>query len=186
MNTITRNSQAIDYSRSVRLASFGIENLSFAQLFNGQLVERTRTLIDKVQTRHGQISTVAMLSEAKLKKGHPFGNVMKFSVFQVRFGVAYENKKAVIDGRADGSLPSVPQSPKGKTWIQFPYWMRSDKTNEILVACSSVLNGNRSTSYLDSGWNDIPMESAKPFLYASSGNRPLWFTIGLSGILWIA
>jgi len=151
----------------------------------GQTTDKTETLIEKIESKKGQISTVYMLSDldASMKKtGNPFfgKGFFKYSVFQVRFGISYENKGSTIEKREAGIEA---QPPKGKTWIDFPYWMRSEKTGEILVACSSLKNGNSFSFFLDNEFNDLPKAEVENFLKAKNDFSPDWYTIGLKKIL---
>lgn len=124
---------------------------------------------------------VAPLDESMKKTDNPlFGmGFLKVSRFQIRVGIEYENKGTVIEKRESG----IEASPlKGKEWIEFPYWIKSIKTGKLLLACSSVLNGNHRTAFCDPSFMEISPDLVKPFLKAK-GERPDWFTISFERIV---
>ena len=180
----TKDTKSPFATRAVQLASSGIRfNLNGISLAGG--IMETIDLIEKIEARHGQISTLTMidsLDNKMKKKGNPFfgRGFLKISTFQVRCGVSYENKATTKEKREEG-IEAEP--PKGKVWIDFPYWMISEKTGRVLLACSSVKNNNSKTIYVDRNFNGIEAENVKPFLKARSPFAPEWYTVELSKIL---
>lgn len=171
-------------TRAVQLTTSGLKFNLNGLAISGQIMD-TDELIEKIETRHGQISTVTMIDllDSKMKKrNNPYYGIglLKISTFQIRFGVAYENKATTKEKREEGIEA---QTARGKTWIDFPYWMTSDKTRRVLVACSSVKNKNSKTVYTDRNFNVVESDSIKPYLKARSGSMPEWYTIELSKII---
>ncbi len=141
-------------------------------------------LVDTFRSYSGQIAALETEKVLSLKKTAPAGlTVQKMSRFQVRIGVAYENKQAVKDIRAEGR-EAVPLSAKGWEFVEFPFLVRSLKNGKLALACSSVLNGNHSREFYLNGLLVAP-ESLSEFCYAAdltSGDSPLWFTVYLENI----
>lgn len=181
----TTNLNAPFAMRAAYINSTGLNSNLNAIGLIGATSDSTANLIEKIENKKGQISTVTMISDldsSMKKRNNPFfgRGFFKLSRFQIRFGVSYENKASTIEKREEGKLP---EPPRGKIWIQFPYWMVSEKTNEILVACSSVKNSNSKRYFLNADFEEIDSEIVKPFLKASSDFTPDWYTIGLKKIL---
>jgi len=179
----TQNTSSPFATRAVQLTTSGLRFNLNGLAISGKIMD-TDELIEKIETRHGQISTVTMIDllDGKMKKrNNPFfgRGLLKISTFQIRFGVAYENKATTKEKREEGIQA---QTPRGKVWIDFPYWMESMKTGRVLVACSSVKNRNSKTVYVDRNFKVVNSDLIKPNLKARS-EMPEWYTIELSKIV---
>jgi hypothetical protein len=165
-------------SRSITINSFGLNVSLIGHQIVGQ-IEDTQNLIQVVEKQTGQFRTITTISTANghmNKRNNPFWDqLIKKSVFQMRLGVNYENKKDVIALREAGKLP---EPPKGKVWIEHPYWMKSLKTGELLIAGTPVKGSKHSSTYFDLNFVEIPKETIKPYFKKKSKSafEPKWFT----------
>ena len=63
----------------------------------------------------------------------------------VTLGRVYEKS---VENRADNEEPYETEKPKGKTWVQFPYLLRSDNNADLLyLRVSENKNTKRETTY---------------------------------------
>lgn len=113
-------------------------------------------------------------------------DLKKESTYQVRLGVQYDNIKNVKQKREDGSLPTENQGLSGKEWVEYPTILRSTKTGELYLRCSTIPNQPVKTKYYD-GDKEISKDDVKPLCLALEfpKNKPLVdvFDIKLSDIL---
>lgn len=93
-------------------------------------------------------------------------DLKKQSTYQVRLGVEYDNIQKVKDKREDGTLPAENQGLIGKEWVEYPVILRSIKTGELYLRCSTIPNQPSKTVFFD-GDKEVSREEVQPFCLAS-------------------
>jgi|688.fasta_scaffold417557_3 hypothetical protein len=111
----------------------------------------------------GVFSIVEMEKTLKVKKG--FSPITKKSSFQVQLGVEYDNKKSVIEKRADGTLPAENTGLPWGEWLQYPYVIQHKGEQYLRV---SLFKGSYkpTAAYFQDGV-EITREQAQAQAYAS-------------------
>jgi hypothetical protein len=106
-----------------------------------------KKLIQLMADHKGQISTIQArrpLRKDELCRGNKDRQIFKVSVHNVSFGVEYDVKKAVKEARANGELPAENQGRKGKEWVEYPFVLRSLKTDKCAIVVYPAANGSKS------------------------------------------
>ena len=180
IDTLTKDPYS---TRAANLNPYGLNaNLNFLALIqHGR--ESTSNLIKAVESfTVGSIHTLVCIdtADAKMRKTnnpHYGQGLIRVSRFQIRVGFSYEAKASTKEQREAGKEA---QAPRGKVWIDNPYWMRSLKSNEVLLACSSVLNNNSKSWILNKNFNEVEVEKEH---FLAKGTPPNWYTVGLKKII---
>lgn len=115
----------------------------------------------------GSFHAIAWERPMKVKKAYAGNTIVKRSAGVVRFGVEYDNMKAVQAKRESGELPVQNQGLKWGEWAVYPYFI-SHKGNTYL-RCSTASNRIQST-YTMNG-KPVTLEEIKPMLLASELNH---------------
>ena len=112
-----------------------------------------RTDIDKFIATVGNGTIHTLQFERKLKtKKNVTDNLMKIETVQVSFGVNYDNKKAVIEARANGELPATNQGlAKNLEWLVYPFLLRNVVTNEVQLRCNGLKTNKHEINYFKNG-----------------------------------
>lgn len=112
----------------------------------------------------------------------PAGNkervIIKETNHRIKLGVKRDNKKAVIEARANGDAPATNQGLKGKEWIAFPV-LKSGWGNNILMPVHVTNNENAksTTRFLENGdeiTREAYVEATIPSLHNKSGLRDMY------------
>ena len=96
-------------------------------------------------TTKGSFHTMRWSKELKTRKGIQGISVTKETVATVRFGVGYDNMKAVQVKRENGILPEQNQGLPWGTWKQYPYTIEHKGNTYIRAALTP--NANIKTVY---------------------------------------
>ena len=96
-------------------------------------------------TTKGSFHTMRWSKSLKTRKGIQGINVTKETVATVRFGVGYDNMKAVQVKRENGILPEQNQGLPWGTWKQYPYTIEHKGNTYIRAALTP--NANIKTVY---------------------------------------
>lgn len=132
--------------------------------------------------KKGVFSIVNMEKNLKVKKG--FAPIVKKSSFSVQLGVEYDNKKSVIEKRAEGILPQENQGLPWGEWALYPYVITHKGEQYLRV---SLYNSSYKPTaiYLQNGV-EISRDEAKTQCYASEfqdHSQADCFTIKASNIV---
>lgn len=149
----------------------------------------TKNDIDKIvkNTQKGSIHTIVYGKKLKTRAG--CGDVYeKVTVTQGRFGVEYNNLKAVVNGRNVGNLPVEPCAlPKGTTWSEYPFYINGKSGIQLRVARAN--SGYGKTTYFKNG-QKIDKATAEAACLASEfpkynpeAPKPAIFNIGIEKII---
>lgn len=115
-----------------------------------------RTFIDSV--KNGTIHTMQFVRKLKTKK-NVTDDLAKVETVQVSFGVDYDNKKAVIEARSNGQLPTENQGlAKNLEWVMFPFLIKNIITGEIQLRCNGLNTKKHEISYFKNGIQVAPAE----------------------------
>lgn len=88
----------------------------------------------------------------KMKKGVEGHYIVKRSFgSSLRFGVEYDNMKAVKEGREKGDLPAENAGLIGRSWIVPNLFMESHKSGAKLLRVSMASGSKFATEYFDNG-----------------------------------
>ena len=135
----------------------------------------------------GSFQKMIWSRELKLYKKFENQNIKitKVSEGTVRFGVEYDNMKAVQEKRENGELPQDNQGLNGMEWIFYPYLLKGKNGKEYLRV--NTIKGNPiKTKYFMNG-EEITKEQAEEYCTAnnfSKGGNPLEvFNVGIENII---
>lgn len=107
-------------------------------------------VLKKVVTSATKGSFHSMLWERPMKTKKMYSNhvIIKRSYGVVRFGVEYDNMKAVQAKRESGELPAVNQGLRWGTWALYPYFVQHNEKMYLRCATSQH-NRIQSEYFLD-------------------------------------
>jgi len=91
------------------------------------------------------ITAVRPLRRKELSAGNKERVIIKRTVHNSIWAIERDNKRAVIEARANGDAPAENQGLKGKVWVAYPFVKRSLRTNLLALAVYPAKNGSRST-----------------------------------------
>lgn len=160
-------------SRAVRIATTGFKfNLHLIGQFG--YPSGSNALKDRIKAIRGQFHTFTLARFITLnawsyeetggltKTGRPQRrkvarcpierSILKVSRCQIRVGISYEEMQVTKEKREKNILP-VP--PEGKEWAEFPHFMVSLRTGQLLLAGSPVKGSKRITAYFNSEGDPI-------------------------------
>jgi hypothetical protein len=106
-----------------------------------------KALIALMGTSKGRIATITTtesLSRTKKRKGYKEDAVVKKSVHNIIWGVAYDNKGKTIEARSNGDLPAENQGLNGMKWIVFPFVKQGIKSGKNVISVYPAKNGSKS------------------------------------------
>ena len=110
--------------------------------------------------------------------------ITKFSEGVVRFGIEYDNMKAVQEKRENGELPQDNQGLNGLEWLLYPYLLKNIKSGKVYVRVNTT--GNKiKTRYFMNG-EEITKEVAEEYCTASNfskGQAVEVFNVGIENIV---
>lgn len=134
-------------------------------------------------TKRGTIRTLTYSRPMKTRKGVN-DIITKQTTMQVRFGVRYDNMQSTINGRADGTLPTVNQGlHPSLIWVDDNF-IQNTKTGNIMLRVAYA-NGNKTmTKYYRNGI-ETSKEAITPLCLASetaSREAPTVLNIGIEKI----
>lgn len=138
--------------------------------------------LDTLLSRKGQIVTVKTQRPMKMRKGQ--AQVTKYSEFQCRVGVNYDNIQAVQDKRESGELPAENAGLPWGEWALFPYVIAHK--GEYYIRCTVLNNGFRRAPIYKIGNTEVDKDSVRAMALASEfreGDNNDVFNIKLSSIL---
>jgi len=156
-------------------------------------------LLKKVLSRHGQIATIRGKKNLRVQKKHSGSHLVKYSTFQLRLGIVYDNQTAVKDQRETGELPSE-NAGLAKVWElvndaggkRIPALLRNSKTGRMAIAGATVhgTKSIKSSEFVLNG-ESATKEDLKGIAYSSdikpsSGEKRLWTMYYLDNILSIS
>lgn len=124
------------------------------------------------------ILTLRAISRRDLSAGNKDRQILKETNHRIRLGLNRDNKKAVIEARANGDAPATNQGLKGKEWIVFPV-LKSGWGDNVLMPVHITNNQNaKSTSRFIENGEDIGREgyvqATIPSLHKKSGMRDMY------------
>ena len=111
--------------------------------------------------------------------------ITKVSEGNIRFGINYDNIKAVKEKRENGELPQENQGLNGLEWVYAPYILRNPKNGREYIRVSTIKDNPIKTRYFLNG-EEITKEQAKEYCTASnfgSGNPLEVFNVGIENII---
>jgi hypothetical protein len=115
--------------------------------------------------RGGQFVAVVWQRACKVKKGAP-AIQKRCAANGLTFGVNYDNRGVVVAGREDGTLPAENAGLIGRTWVEFPRFLKSDKSGAMMARFNVTKSSRFATQFLLNG-KRVELEKVKEFLYAS-------------------
>lgn len=122
-----------------------------------------KTLTDMLLEKKGQIVTISTVRPLKVRKG--VEKILKYSEFQCRIGVNYDNIESVKEKRVSGELPAENAGLPWGTWKVFPYII--EHNGEEYIRCATVESGFVKTPIFMQDGKEIGIEDAKRFALAS-------------------
>lgn len=146
----------------------------------------TIEMFNKILSNSGKFRHISWRRDCKVYKTVSDHIEKETSGTSLRAGCEYDNLGAVVEGRANGTLPSENQGLKGYTWVQYPYLLKRDRDGKMYLRLSCAKNTTFHSHYYENGIevnkNDIMdklMSNEK-----SSHNSPLTvFNIALDSIV---
>lgn len=123
----------------------------------------------KIKERQKGVFT-AMVWERPCKTKKAFNNeiIVKRSEGVVRFGIEYDNMKAVQQKRNEGILPEKNAGLQWGEWLEYPYII-THKGNKYL-RCATSQNNKIKTTYYKNGVK-VPFEDVENMLLASEKKK---------------
>ena len=94
----------------------------------------------------GAFRSIVWEREMKTKKAYADYNIVKRSTAVVRFGVEYDNIKAVQEKRSTGELPAQNAGLQWGEWLLYPYFIKH-KGNIYLRCATSKVKRWRHNAY---------------------------------------
>lgn len=143
--------------------------------------------IEIALAKKGQFASAEWIRPCKTLKTCNHEITKKTFAKNVRIGANYENLKATIQGRQDGTLPTENQGLKGLEWVQFPILLRNPKTDRQFIRFEMSPNTKFETQYFIDG-HEIEKSEIEIFLQASeksSNNNSIVMNIGIDTIITI-
>lgn len=136
-----------------------------------------------LESTKGSFHSLLWERPMKTKKAYADMRIVKRSSAVVRFGVEYDNMKAVQQKRATGELPAVNAGLQWGEWKMYPYFI-THKGNTYLRCATSKQNPTR-TEYFLNGVK-VDAETIKPMVLASEFSKSESqdvFTLNVDNIL---
>lgn len=103
-----------------------------------------------LSTRKGANLSAIIGKELKTRKGVT-DCVEKLTSIVIRGGIDYDNQKAVIEGREDGTLPEENAGLPWGQWVNFPYHIEHKGTDYVRFYSASGLPFTPKTEYFLNG-----------------------------------
>jgi hypothetical protein len=161
-----------------------MSTLIFSQIDISSLIANRMSeeeIIEKAGSMSGQICTVLQLRPAKLRAAFRGVDLVKFSRYQMRIGLEYENREIVKQIREDGKEASP---LRGKHFVQYPYLLEGDKSGKKLLAGAPLSNPVGYSQWLLNGEFVEPSQIQHCLLSQElTKNDSLWLTPSVSNIL---
>ena len=119
------------------------------------------------RTPKGAFKSMVWERQLKTKKQYADNIVTKRTTGSaLRFGVAYDNMKAVKEGRENGTKPAENAGLIGRHWLVENLISQSDRTGKTLLRVSLANNSKMETEYFLNG-RKVNKEDIEPMCYAS-------------------
>ena len=119
------------------------------------------------RTPKGAFKSMVWEQQLKTKKQYADNIVTKRTTGSaLRFGVAYDNRKAVKEGRENGTKPAENAGLIGRHWLVENLISQSDRTGKTLLRVSLANNSKMETEYFLNG-RKVNKEDIEPMCYAS-------------------
>ena len=119
------------------------------------------------RTPKGAFKSMVWERQLKTKKQYADSIITKRTTGSaLRFGVAYNNMKAVKEGRENGTKPAEPQPLIGRHWVIENLISQSDRTGKTLLRVSLANNSKMETEYFLNG-RKVNKEDIASMCYAS-------------------
>jgi hypothetical protein len=143
-----------------------------------------KTLEKLLAAPGGAFISAAWRRPAKTRKGVSALVEKSVAAHSLTFGVAYDNRAVVREGREDGTLPAENAGLRGFTWEVFPRILRADKTGK-LYARLNVTAGSKFAAVWFLNGKRVEKSIVAPLLLASetgSGERPVVLNVALDNL----
>ena len=136
--------------------------------------------------KKGSFQKLQWSKELKLYKKYENEDIKitKLSEGVVRFGIEYDNMKAIQEKRENGELPQDNQGLNGLEWTLYPYLLKNPKTNKEYIRVNTTGNKIKTRYFLNG--EEITKEVAEQYCTAnnfSKGNPVEVFNIGVENII---
>ena len=119
------------------------------------------------RTPKGAFKSMVLERQLKTKKQYSDNIITKRTTGSaLRFGVAYDNMKAVKEGRENGTKPAENAGLIGRHWLVENLISQSDRTGKTLLRVSLANNSKMETEYFLNG-RKVNKEDIAPMCYAS-------------------
>lgn len=130
--------------------------------------KKVRRIVNNIAP--GTFHTVIWERQVPVKKSAGDAVVTKRTTASgIRFGVNYDNMKAVTEKRENGALPAENMGLKGRRWIVPNLYLESIKTGKTMVRCSLSKASKMQTTWYLNG-KETTKEALSSMLYAKDLN----------------
>ena len=100
-------------------------------------------------TTKGSFHSILWERPMKTKKAFAWNTIVKRSAGVVRFGIEYDNMKAVQDKRQTGELPAQNAGLQWGTWALYPYFIQHN--GKTYLRCATSKGNTIQTEYFLNG-----------------------------------
>lgn len=132
----------------------------------------------------GEFARVTYEKELKTLRQFQGTSIRKVTNVVGRFGVQYDNMKAVKVGRATGEKPEENAGLQWGQWSEYPYFIEHKGQEYLRI---SLVNGNKPQSKYFMNGQEVTAEEVKQYCLASefrsSGSAPEVLTIKVENIM---
>lgn len=103
-------------------------------------------LLLSVKGVYATVITLRKVKRNELSKGNKEREIWKETTHRVRLCVERDNKKVVIEARANGDAPATNQGLKGKEWVVYPVMKKSLRTQKHMFPVNTDTNRQSKTT----------------------------------------
>ena len=155
------------------------------------LIALANSLALIVNGSKGCMATIKAWRQIKAKDlsaGNKHRVIRKISTYNVQWGIDRDNKKAVIEARANGNAPATNQGMRGMEWL-IPKIVKQSLVNGALHLAVYPAANKTVSQFIENGvdiGHDGYVAATIPSLHTREKRKGLdTFTVPVSGIEWL-